>query len=303
MASRSILSSHKRHATRRRRVAVLGFLAPNLLGFLVFTLFPIAASLIISFYEWPLLGEAVFVGFKNFVRMFTRDPVFWRVSFNTLYFVIGYLCLNLVVSLGLAVWLTSNIRYVSLFRFIFFLPVVAPMVANSVIWRLLFVPDNGIFAATLTSMGINAPNWLGSPDWAMPSVIVMSVWAGFGYNMIIFIAGIQAIPQQIYEAARIDGVNAWSRLRHITLPLLSPSIFFATVMTLISSLKVFEQPFILTGGGPGSATTTIVFSLYSHGFQNYDLGYASSIAWMLFLVIMFVTAIQFWGQKKWVHYT
>ena len=289
-------------AARRRQWAVLGFLGPNLIGFLVFTIFPIGASLVISFYEWPLLGDAVAVGLKNFVRMFTQDPVFWQIGFSTIYFVVGYIILNLVVSVGLAVWLTSGIRFAGLFRFVFFLPVVAPMVANSVVWRLLFVPDTGLFAALLATMGLHAPNWLGSPNWAMPSVILMSVWAGFGYNMIIFIAGIQAIPASIYEAAEIDGVNAWTRFRHITFPMISPSIFFATVMTLISALKVFEQPYILTGGGPGSSTTTIVFYLYQQGFQNYDLGYASSIAWMLFLVIMFVTAIQFWGQKKWVHY-
>jgi multiple sugar transport system permease protein len=289
-------------AARRRRLAVLGFLSPNLAGFLVFTIFPIAASLIISFYEWPLLGKAAFVGFDNFVRLFTHDYVFWQVSLNTVYFVVGYIVLNLVVSLGLAVWLTSGIKFAALFRFVFFLPVVAPMVANSVIWRLLYVPQTGVFASALASLGIDPPNWLGSPEWAMPSVILMSVWAGFGYNMLIFVAGIQAIPASIYDAAQIDGVNAWTRFTNITFPMISPSIFFATVMTLISALKVFEQPYILTGGGPGSSTTTVVFYLYQQGFQNYDLGYASSIAWMLFLVIMFVTFIQFWAQKKWVHY-
>lgn len=302
MSNLELKQRNRSKLARRNRLAVLGFLAPNLAGFLVFTIFPIGASLIISFYEWPLLGDATFVGLKNFARMFFHDTVFWQISFNTIYFVIGYIVLNLLVSLGLAVWLTSNIRFRGFFRFVFFLPVVAPMVANSVVWRLLFVPKTGLLASALATIGIEAPNWLGSPEWAMPSVILMSVWAGFGYNMIIFIAGIQAIPSSIYEAAEIDGVNAYSRFRKITFPLISPSIFFATVMTLISALKVFEQPYILTGGGPGSSTTTVVFYLYQQGFQNYDLGYASSIAWMLFLVIMFVTFIQFWGQKKWVHY-
>lgn len=292
----------RRLATRRNRAAVLGFLGPNLLGFIVFTIFPIGASLLLSFYEWPLLGNAIAVGVDNFIRMFTQDPVFWEVTRNTLYFMVGYIILNLGVALGLAVWLNSNIRFAGLFRFIFFLPVVAPMVANAVIWRLLYVPDTGLFASILAIVGIDAPNWLGSSTWAMPSVILMSVWAGFGYNMIIFVAGIQAIPQSIYDAAEIDGVNAWTRFRSITFPMISPSIFFALVMTLISGLKVFEQPYILTGGGPGSSTTTLVFYLYQQGFQNYDLGYASSIAWMLFVVIMGVTFIQFWAQKKWVHY-
>ena len=293
---------------RRRRNSdvrsVLGFLSPNLLGFLAFTIIPIGASLILSFYEWPMIGDAVFVGLDNFVRLFTKDPVFWQVVGNTLYFVVGYVILNLVVSLTLAVWLTSKIRAKGLLRFVFFLPVVSPMVANAVVWRLLYAPDDGLIAWFFhTFTGTSGPNWLGSAEWAMPAVIIMSVWAGFGYNMIIFVAGIEGIPQSLYEAAAIDGAGWWRRLRSITFPMLTPSIFFATVMTIISSLQVFAQPFVLTGGGPGSSTTTLVFYLYQKGFQSYEMGYASSIAWSLFVLIMVITFVQFRSQKKWVHYS
>ena len=289
---------------RKETGAALGFLAPNLLGFLLFTLIPIVASLVLSFYEWPLLGEAVFTGLDNLVTLFTADPVFWEVVGNTAYFVIAYVGLNLILSLGLALWLTSNVRWKGAMRVIFFLPVVAPMVANAVVWRLLYTPEDGLIAWIFqTVAGTSGPNWLSSSTWAMPAVILMSLWQGFGYNMIIFIAGIESIPASIHEAAKIDGAGWWRRTASVTLPLLTPSLFFATVMTVISSLQVFAQPFILTGGGPGSSTTTLVFYLYQRGFQSYEMGYASSIAWSLFMIIMVITFIQFRGQKRWVHYS
>ncbi len=289
---------------RRDLASALGFLAPNLLGFLVFTIIPIGASLLLAFYEWPLLGDAVFTGVDNFVRLFTQDPVFWQIVGNTLYFVVGYVLLNLIVALTMAIWLTSHVKWKGFLRFVFFLPVVSPMVANAVVWRLLYTPDDGLIAWLFqTFTGTSGPNWLGSSEWAMPAVILMSVWAGFGYNMIIFIAGIEGIPSSLYEAAAIDGAGWWSRLFRITLPMLTPSLFFATVMTIISSLQVFAQPFILTGGGPGSSTTTLVFYLYQKGFQAYEMGYASAIAWSLFVLIMFITVLQFRSQRKWVHYS
>ncbi|SEQ55726.1 carbohydrate ABC transporter membrane protein 1, CUT1 family [Faunimonas pinastri] len=284
-------------------LAALAFLAPNLVGFLCFTVLPIVASLVLSFYEWPIIGTPVFKGLGNFVKLFTRDVVFWRIVGHTLHFVVGYLILNLLISIGIAVWLTGRVPAKGFFRFVFFLPVLSPMVANAVVWRLLFAYPDGLIVAVFRMLtGSPGPNWLGSPDWSMSALIIMSVWAGFGYNMIIFVAGIEGIPKPLYEAARLDGAGPWVRFRHITLPLLTPSIFFATVMTLISSLQVFAQPYILTGGGPGSSTTTIVYYLYQNGFQNYEMGYASAIAWSLFILIMGVTAVQFWFQKKWVHY-
>ena len=294
-----------RPPSRRRgdRRAVLGFLAPNLSGFLVFTILPIGGSLVLAFFNWPLIGAPVFAGVDNFVRLVTRDTVFWSALGNTIVFTVGYVAINLVISLGLALWLGSRIRLKGMFRVIFFLPVVSPMIANAAVWRLLFTQDTGLFAQVYTGLtGAAAPNWLGDPDWAMTAVIAMSVWAGFGYNMLIFIAGVESIPVSLLEASRIDGAGWFRRTFSIVLPMLTPSIFFAVVMTVISSLQVFAQPYILTGGGPGTATTTLVYYLYQQGFQNYSMGYASSIAWALFLLIMALTALQFTSQRKWVHY-
>lgn len=298
-------SQPRARASRRRESrAALGFLAPNLVGFLAFTCIPILASVVLSFFEWPLIGEASFAGLANYARLFLEDPVFWPIVGNTLYFVVGYVSLNLLLSLSLALWLTSHIRFKGFYRVAFFLPVVSPMVANAMIWRVLYEKDGGLIAQTFQFLtGTNGPNWLGDAKWAMPAVILMSLWAGFGYNMIILIAGLESIPASIYEAAAIDGAGWWHRLTRVTLPLLTPSLFFATVMTIISSLQVFAQPYILTGGGPGIATSTIVFYLYQKGFMSYEMGYASSIAWFLFMMIMAVTFIQFQGQKRWVHYS
>lgn len=288
---------------KRDRRAALAFLGPNALGFLAFTLIPFGGSLILSFFNWPLVGAPSFNGLDNWRKLLFEDAQFWPILGNTLYFAIAYVVGNLIVSLGLALWLSSNVKFKGFFRFVFFLPVVAPMVANAVVWRLLLSPEEGLFSAVFQMItGSSGPNWLGDTRWAMPAVILMSIWQGFGYNMIIFVAGIGSIPQQIYEAAKIDGANWFQRTFRVTLPLLTPSIFFAVIMTIISSLQTFAQPFILTGGGPGNSTTTLVFYLYQRGFQGYEMGYAASIAWSLFALILVVTFIQYRGQNRWVNY-
>lgn len=288
---------------QRDRRAALAFLTPNAIGFLAFTLIPFTASLVISFFNWPLIGSPSFAGLGNWSKLLTEDPNFWPVLWNTVYFAVAYVIGNLIISLGLALWLSSRIHFKGLFRWVFFLPVVSPMVANAVVWRLLLTPNEGLFATvSMTLFGHPGPNWLGDMNWAMPAVIIMSIWQGFGYNMIIFVAGIGSIPQQVYEAATIDGANWWQRTFKITLPLLTPSIFFAVIMTIISSLQTFAQPFILTSGGPGNSTTTLVYYLYQRGFQGYEMGYASTIAWSLFAIILVVTFIQYRGQDRWVNY-
>lgn len=293
---------------RRRRgpsdtAAAYAFLAPNGIGFLVFTLIPIGASFVISLYHWPLVGQSSFAGTQNYRNLATTDPVFWQVLRNTFYYVFGYVPLNILLSLGIAVWLSSKIRGKNLFRVIFFLPVVTPMVANAMIWTLLYMPQSGVIDWFLVNgLHISGPNWLGSQTLAMPAMIVMSVWQGFGYNMLILSAGLQSIPLELYDAAAIDGASSWRRFLNVTLPLLTPFLFFAFVLTLITSFQVFTQPYVLTGGGPGVSTTTLVLYLYNNGFQYFKMGYASALAWILFVIIMTVTAIQFVGQRRWVHY-
>ena len=282
--------------------AAIGFLAPNLLGFVLFTLLPLAASLVLSFFEWPLIGEPIFAGIKNYVWL-ASDVSFWIAFGNTIVFVVGYMILNILLSLGLALWLTTKVRGRALFRVLFFLPVVAPVVANAVVWRLLYNQNGGVLDFLVRAVtGSPGPNFLGSNAWALPAIILMSVWQGFGYNMVIFIAGIEAIPSPVMEAALLDGAGGWHRVVNIVLPLISPSIFFASVMTLMTSFQVFTQPYILTGGGPGDSTTTLVLYLYRAGFRDFQMGYASAIAWVLFMVIMVFTLIQFRLQRRWVTY-
>ncbi len=287
---------------RRRSLTAWGFLAPSAAGFAVFTLIPIVGSIGLAFFVWPLLGERTFTGLDNFRTLFTSDPAFWRAMLNTTVFVVLYVPLNFVVSLGLALWMGPRIRGRGLYRVLFFLPAVTPMVANALVWRLLLQPGGLYDTVAQSWFGLGAQNPLGGPFSAMVCVVLMSVWQGFGYNMLVFAAGLEAIDRNLYEAAAIDGAGTLRRFWSITVPMLSPSMFFAAVMTLITSFQVFAQPYILTGGGPGNATQTTVMLMYQSGFQFFQLGTASAIATVLLLLIVLVTGLQFLGQRRWVHY-
>jgi multiple sugar transport system permease protein len=277
------------------------FAAPHSLGLVVFTAFPIIASLVVSFMNWPTLGERSFAGLENYTKLLS-DPVFRTVILNTVLFVVLYVPLNLVVSLGLAAWLTPRIAGRHVFRVLFFIPTITPIVANVVVWRMLYQPGGAIDASLQSTVGVHAPNFLADQHWAMLAIVTMSVWQGFGYNMLIFSAALDSVPENQIEAAELDGANAWHVFWAIKFPLISPSVFFATMMTLITSFQVFVQPFVLTKGGPGTATETLVQYIYNTGFQNQQLGLASAGAWVLFVIILGITAIQFLGQKRWVHY-
>ncbi|MDO4717883.1 MAG: sugar ABC transporter permease [Propionibacteriaceae bacterium] len=285
-----------------QRLLAFFHLAPGMSGFVIFIVIPLIASVVISLYEWPLYGEASFVGFDNYARLLSGDdPAFYTVLRNTIVFAIGYTALNLVISTGIAVWLHSLPDWAPFFRVLFFVPVVTPMVANALVWRVI-LDDRGVLNSVLGAVGISGPSWLGEPGWAMVSIIMMSLWQAIGYNIVVLAAGLNNINPAVMEAARIDGTNAWSRFWRVTFPMLSPSLFFASVMTVIGSFKVFTQPYMLTKGGPGEATNTLVLYLYRSGFSFDKLGLASSLAWILFVLVMLVTAIQFVGQKKWVNY-
>jgi multiple sugar transport system permease protein len=287
---------------RRDGWAALGFLAPSGVGFLVFTFLPIVGSIALAFFAWPVLGQRSFSGLANFTTLFTSDPVFFRVMRNTVVFVLLYVPLNFVVSLGLAVWISPRIRGRSLYRMLFFLPAVTPVIANALVWKMMLQPGGLLEGYLQQAFGIAPPNVLGEPVLAMLAVVAMSVWMGFGYNMLVFSAGLDAIPDALYDAAAIDGAGPIRRFWSITIPMLSPSMFFAAVLTLITSFQVFGQPYILTAGGPGVSTTTMVMYLYQKGFQFFELGMASAIASVLFLMIVMVTGMQFVAQRRWVHY-
>ncbi|WP_185711363.1 carbohydrate ABC transporter permease [Arachnia propionica] len=286
------------------RQGLLAFLhlAPGMSGFLIFMVIPLIASIVISFHNWPLYGDPEFVGFGNYVKLLSgQDPVFYTVLLNTAIFAIGYTAVNLIVSTGIAVWLHSLPDWAPFFRVLFFIPVVTPMVANALVWRVL-LDDNGVINGALAAVGIQGPSWLGTPFWAMASLILMSLWQAVGYNIVVLAAGLNNINPAVMEAAKIDGTTAWSRFWKVTFPMLSPSLFFASVMTVIGAFKVFTQPFMLTKGGPGDSTNTLVLHLYRSGFSYDALGMASSLAWVLFVLVMLLTALQFVGQKKWVNY-
>lgn len=277
-------------------------MAPAAIGLLVFTALPIAASLVLAFYNWPVIGDPAFAGLANFRRMFTVDPVFYEVVRNTIIFVVLYVPANICLSLGMAAWLGPAIRGRQALRVLFFIPVVTPIVANAVIWRLMFNND-GLVNSLLATVGITGPNWLGSSGWALLTVVIMSLWQGIGYNLLVFSAALDGMPESLQEAAKLDGAGPIQRFFRITIPLISPAIFFAVVMTLITSFQVFVQPLILTGGGPEASSTTLVLYLYRSGFEgSFSLGYAASLAWVLFSIIMLVTVMQFVGQSRWVHY-
>ncbi|SDY53433.1 carbohydrate ABC transporter permease [Herbiconiux ginsengi] len=278
----------------------LAYLWPGLTGFVFFILVPLVGSLVISLFEWPLFGTPTFIGFGNYAKLFS-DPTFYTVLLNTVIFAFVYTALNLVLALAISLWLNTRIKFAGFWRVIFFLPAITPMVANALIWRLLLSQD-GLVNSVLAGVGIDGPSWLSDANFALISVITMSVWQSFGYNVIVLSAGLGSIPKEILEASRVDGTSAWSRLRHIILPMLSPSLFFTMTMTMIGAFQVFVQPQILTQGGPGEATNTFVLYLYRNGFVFDKLGYASALAWILFLVVMLITALQFAGQRKWVNY-
>ncbi|MCP1429073.1 multiple sugar transport system permease protein [Microbacterium foliorum] len=278
----------------------MAFLAPGMIGFVLFILTPLFGSAFISLFDWKLFDSPTFTGIDNYIKLFA-DPTFYTVLGNTLIFAIVYTALNLFVALTISLWLNTRMKAAGAWRVIFFLPVITPMVANALVWRLLLSQD-GLVNSMLATVGIDGPNWLSDSAWALPSVIAMSVWQSFGYNVIVLSAGLSAIPKELLEASRIDGTSAWQRLRYIILPLLSPSLFFCSTMTMIGAFQVFVQPLFLTQGGPGESTNTFVLYLYRNGFVFDRLGYASALAWILFVVVMLITALQFVGQRKWVNY-
>ena len=278
------------------------FLLPNLIGFLIFTAIPVGAAFVLAFYDYDLLLGASWAGLENFREMFTVDRVFRAALFNTVYFTAVSVPLSVVLGLATAILVNQALRGVVIFRSIFLLPYVTVTVALSLVWKWLYLPDIGLINSALGAVGIDGPAWLTSQTWAMPALILMSVWKGFGYNMVIFLAGLQGIPDHLYDAAKVDGATAWRRFLNVTLPLLSPTTFFVVVISVISSFQVFDQALIMTNGGPGTATTTLVLYIYQKGFQSFDMGYAAAVALVLFAVIFVFTVVQFLFQRRWVTY-
>ena len=277
------------------------FLLPSLLGLLAFLVFPLIASLALSFTNWQLLGRVHFVAWRNYVTLTTADPIFWQIVRNTLLFTVEYLVLNLVISLALAVWIGSLKWGKTIFRLVFFLPTFTPLVGVSLVWLLILTP-RGIMDWSFAALGLAVPNLITSSSLALQALVIVSLWSHLGYNMLLFGAALEAVPQSYLDAAALDGASGWQRFWRIRLPLISPALFFGTVLTAITTLQTFDQVYTLTRGGPGSSTATLGYAIYSQGFVTYKMGYASATAWILFAMIMALTALQLHLQRRWVHY-
>ena len=275
---------------------------PRLLGLLIFQLGPILASLYFSFTRWNLLSTPRWVGLDTYRELFTEDPIFWTSLANTAKYALGTVPVGSVLALGMAIVLNQDLKGIAVYRTIYFLPIVTSVVAISVLWRWLYQAEFGLINQVLKMIGLKAVPWLASVTWAMPAIIIMSLWHGLGYNIIIFLAGLQSISVEYYEAARIDGAGPVRQFMHITVPLISPVTFFVVIMSMISSFQVFAQAYVMTQGGPVNATKTIVYFLYQHGFMYFHMGYASAVAYVLFIIILTITLLQFWLQRHWVHY-
>lgn len=285
-----------------KRAAFL-FLAPALGVLLLFFFLPVAAALFLSFTDFDIYGLASientrFVGLRNYVALF-KTPLFWQALKNTFYFVLVGGPLSLAVSLAAALAVASKLtRFKALFRTVFFAPVVTTLVAVAVVWRYLYHTRYGFINALLGVFGISPVDWLGDPTWAMPAIIFLAVWKNFGYNMVLFLAGLQNIPEQLYEAARIDGASGWQQFRRITLPMLAPTFFFVAIITMIGYFQLFAEPYVMTQGGPLRSTTSVVLLMYEEGFRWWRMGYAAAIAFVLFIVILLATLVQFRLQKE-----
>ncbi|HPC06379.1 MAG TPA: sugar ABC transporter permease [Anaerolineaceae bacterium] len=281
------------------------YLLPSLIIFAVFTFFPALFSMVVSTFRWNLPGKAMFIGLENYIYLFTdaiEAPIFWKSLGNTFYFAVG-VPINLIISLVLALLLNRKIRGVGIFRTAFFLPTITSTAAISVVWLWLFHPAQyGLFNSILISLGIPIQSWLRDPLLAMPCLIAMGIWSGMGYNIIIFLAGLQSIPSTYYEAAKIDGANTFSLFRFITWPLLGPTMFYVLTVGIINSLKAFTEIDVMTQGGPLNATNTTAYYLYQNAFQFFQMGKASAIAVLLFLLMLLLTWIQFRFVDRSVHY-
>lgn len=286
----------------RNTLTAYTFILPNFIGFCIFTLVPVVISIALSFMEWDTANPVKFVGLKNFARMI-KDESFKISLINTLYYTLGTVPLTLICSLGLALLLNKGLKGVKVFRAFFFFPYITSLVAVAVVWNMLLHPTMGPVNELLKWIGIqNPPGWTASTEWAMPAVIITSVWRFMGYYMVIYLAGLQGIPAELYEAATVDGANVWQKFKNITIPMLTPTTFFVSIMLVINSFKVFDLILIMTNGGPGRATNVLVYKIYNEAFLNFKFGYSSAIAMVLFALVLTITLIQFKVEEKWVNY-
>jgi multiple sugar transport system permease protein len=284
--------------------AAWGFVAPALVALGLFFFLPVAAALILSFTDFDIyavadIGNLRFVGLDNYIHLL-ETPLFWKALGNTAWFVILGVPLSIMMSLAAALLLDNKLaRFKGFFRTVYFAPVVTTLVAVAVIWRYLLHTKYGLVNWVLGGIGIGPIDWLGDPHWSMPAIVLFAVWKNFGYNMIIILAGLQTIPEELHEAARIDGASAFQRLRHVTLPGLAPVLLVVSILTMAGYFQLFAEPYVMTQGGPVESTVSILYFMYEQGFRWWNLGFASAIAFVLFLIMFALTLVQLKVSERW----
>jgi len=277
---------------RHEALAGYLFISPAVLGFLAFAGFPLVLALYYSFTNYNMLHASRFVGLRNYTELFTDEPFMLTAVGNTLYYSLLVVPLGIILGLALAVLLNQKVPAMSFFRTLFYLPSIMPAVAASVLWLWLFDPDNGLLNMMLGWVGIHGPLWLANPNWSKPALIIMALWS-VGGSMVLYLAGLQGVPQELYDAAAIDGANRWQGFWNITVPMISGVIFFTMITGIIGSFQVFTPAYVMTAGGPLFSTYFYMYMLYNHAFQNFEMGYASAMAWVLFVVILVLTLVLF----------
>jgi len=296
-----LLRGRKLSLATREAISCYLFILPWGIGFLAFVIGPVIASLVLSFMDYEIVVPPRWVGIDNFVQLFTADERFGMSMGNTAYYVLFYVPLHMVVALGLALLLNQKVGAMPVYRTLYYIPSIVPAVASSILWVWILQPEWGMLNSLLGMIGIKGPLWLASLTWSKPALILMALW-GTGSAMIICLAGLQGVPQHLYEAAVIDGASVLQRFRHITLPMLSSTLFFMLILGIIGSFQVFTAAYIMTGGGPAESTLFYMLYLYRRAFTFLDMGYASAMAWILFLIVLALTIAQFKLANRWVYY-
>ena len=298
----SALEDFKRAFTGLRRgetIAGYLFLAPNFIGFIIFLLFPICFAFFIMLTDWSLAKPPQFVGLENFETM-VNDRLFWKSLGNSFYYTFVAVPTGIFIAFWLALALNRKMRGIIFFRTVYFLPQITLTVAAATIWRWIYQPEIGMINHMLDWFGIDGPKWIHDTQWAMPSVIIMSNWQGIGFAMLILLAGLQGIPEEYYEAASIDGASGWQRMRYVTLPMLTPALFFVVVTSLIGAFQSFDQFFVLTQGGPAHATTPLTLYIFQNAFTFFKMGYGAALASVVFVIILIITIVQWRLARRWV---
>lgn len=289
----------KSSLARKKALIAYSFILPNLIGFFLFTFVPIVFSLFLSFCEWNSGGDVRFVGLQNFIYMFTEDRSFGISVLNTLYFMVGTVPVTLLIALGLAILMNKPLKGKVFFRSVLFFPYVASLVAVAVVWMALFNPDRGPVNGILMALGIDSPpRWAASTTWAMPTIMGLTVWKSMGYYMIVYLAALQGVPKDLYEAASLDGASKWQQFRNVTWPGVMPTTFYILMMLMVAAFKSYDTMYITTQGGPGEATKVLAYHIYNTAFVSSKFGYASALAMILFAIVISVTLIQFKLEKR-----